>query len=58
MSRKLLLALAPGLIAAWTVPRVLRYYDQPRALAPANALTIALHTSVGIIMVIVLIGSR
>jgi 1,4-dihydroxy-2-naphthoate octaprenyltransferase len=54
----LLLALAPGLIASWTVPRVLRYYDQPQALAPANALTIALHASVGVIMVLVLIGSR
>lgn len=54
----LLLALAPGLIAFWTVPRVWRCYDQPRALVPANALTIALHASVGIIMVLVLIGSR
>ena len=54
----LLLALAPGLIAAWTVPRVLRYYDQPRMLAPVNALTIALHASVGIIMLLVLVGCR
>jgi hypothetical protein len=53
-----LLALAPDLIAAWTVPRILRYYDQPQALAPANALTIVLHISVGIIMALVLIGSR
>lgn len=54
----LLLALAPGLIAVWTVPRILRYYDQPRELAPANALTIVLHASVGIVMTLVLIGSR
>lgn len=54
----LLLALTPGLAAAWLAPRVLRYYDQPRALAPANALTILLQLSVGLIAALVLIGSR
>ncbi|MDD5677023.1 MAG: prenyltransferase [Kiritimatiellae bacterium] len=54
----LVLALAPGLLAAWTVPRVLRYYAHPRVLAPANALTIAMHAGVGIVMVLVLIGAR
>jgi len=52
------LALLPGLAVFWLAPRVLRHYDRPQTLAPANALTIALYLSVGLVMAMVLIMAR
>lgn len=52
------LALVPGLMAFWILPRVARCYDQPRALAPANAMTIILHLGVSLIMTAILLAAR
>lgn len=44
-----LLGLAP---AAMAVSKTLRYYDNPRRLAPANALTIVTHIAVGALLTV------
>jgi len=44
----LLWGLTPGALIPWIAPIAARYYDQPRRLAPACALTIALHLGVSL----------
>ncbi len=54
----MVLAIFPVLMAFWILPRVARCFDQPLALAPANAMTIILHLGVSLIMTAVLLTAH
>lgn len=48
-------AALPGLLGIPAVRRVLRHYDAPDRMAPANALTIAVHLATCVLMGLLLL---
>ncbi len=51
-------AALPGLLAIPAARRVLRHYDHPAVLAPANVLTILMHTAVAVALGTMLVLAR